>query len=143
MRTIFEVMGSPEGKRRHRSSIIGGKIHTYNLEENQLYEEKVRQSFVEKTGQLQSDSKNPLRLYLLIGVEIPKSTSKRKRQKMLSGEIFPCVKPDFDNVSKIICDALNKVAFDDDRQIVEAHIYKRYTERPFVRVQLEEVDGNE
>lgn len=36
-----------------------------------------------------------------------------------------------------------KVAFDDDRQIVEAHIYKRYTERPFVRVQLEEVDGNE
>ena len=123
--------------------MIGGKVHTYNPEENRLYEEKVRQAFVEKTGHLQSDNKNPLRLYLLIGFEPPKSTSKRKRQKMLSGEIFPCVKPDFDNVSKIICDALNKVAFDDDRQIVEAHIYKRYTERPFVRVQLEEVDGNE
>ena len=140
---VFEVMGPPEGKRRHRSMMIGGKVHTYNPEENRLYEEKVRQAFVEKAGQLQSDSKNPLRLYLLIGFEPPKSTSKRKRQKMLSGEIFPCVKPDFDNVSKIICDALNKVAFDDDRQIVEAHIYKRYTERPFVRVQLEEVDGNE
>lgn len=30
---------------------------------------------------------------------------------------------DWDNLAKAICDALNGIAYDDDRQIVEAHVY--------------------
>lgn len=31
---------------------------------------------------------------------------------------------DWDNLAKLVCDALNGVAYDDDTQIVDAHIFK-------------------
>lgn len=33
-------------------------------------------------------------------------------------------KPDYDNCAKLVCDAINGVAWADDAQITEAHIYK-------------------
>jgi Holliday junction resolvase RusA-like endonuclease len=58
---------------------------------------------------------------------------------MLDGIVRPTKKPDFDNIGKIICDALNKIAYDDDSQIVEANIYKVYADIPRVEVTLTEV----
>ena len=54
------------------------------------------------------------------------------------GQLVPSVKPDLDNISKIILDALNKVAFNDDKQVAQLSITKRYGEQPFVKVYLEE-----
>lgn len=45
---------------------------------------------------------------------------------MLAGQIRPTVKPDCDNVSKIILDALNGVAFKDDSQVVGLWVEKWY-----------------
>jgi Holliday junction resolvase RusA-like endonuclease len=47
------------------------------------------------------------------------------------------VKPDWDNVGKIVCDALNGVAWHDDAQIVDAHVEKRYGIEPMVCVVIE------
>lgn len=47
---------------------------------------------------------------------------------MLSGQLYPTKKPDWDNVGKIICDALNGIAYRDDAQIVFAAVSKSYTE---------------
>ncbi len=69
---------------------------------------------------------------------IPKSTSKVKRAKMLTGEIRPTVKPDFDNIGKLIADALNKVAYDDDKCIVDAQVRKFYSDHPRTVVILRE-----
>ena len=63
---------------------------------------------------------------MLILYPIPKSTPKLKRQEMASGYILPTKKPDGDNVEKAVADALNKVAYDDDSQIVEAKWQKFY-----------------
>ena len=67
---------------------------------------------------------------------IPKATSKKKRIQMLNGEIRPTVKPDGDNILKIICDALNTIAFSDDKVLIDKHVEKWYGETPRVEVDL-------
>lgn len=60
----------------------------------------------------------PVRLLITVVV------AKAKSNKMS----HPMIKPDWDNVSKIVGDGLNKVAYKDDVQVVEAHVYKRFGE---------------
>lgn len=67
---------------------------------------------------------------------IPKSTSRKRAALMREGLIRPAKKPDFDNVAKVICDALNKIAYYDDAQIVEAAFAKFYADEPRVVVRL-------
>ena len=70
--------------------------------------------------------------------DIPKSTSKKKEAEMLSGEVSPTKKPDWDNIGKIISDALNKFAFKDDAQITDVRIFKKYAKTPKVIVKISE-----
>jgi Holliday junction resolvase RusA-like endonuclease len=58
---------------------------------------------------------------------------------MLDEEILPTVKPDADNVAKIICDALNTRngftgAWRDDSQVCELRFKKFYGKIPRVEV---------
>jgi Holliday junction resolvase RusA-like endonuclease len=71
--------------------------------------------------------------------EIPKSASKKNKQLMNNGGIRPTKKPDLDNIMKIVCDALNKVAYADDSQIVSAIVKKFYDEMPRVEIDIREV----
>ena len=48
---------------------------------------------------------------------IPRSAPKYKREAMLSGELVPLTKPDADNVLKLVLDALNGLAYLDDKQV--------------------------
>ena len=66
-------------------------------------------------------------MYIEAVFEIPKSTSKKRRLLMEAREELPCKKPDADNIAKVICDALNKVAYGDDTQICSLKVDKRYT----------------
>jgi Holliday junction resolvase RusA-like endonuclease len=58
----------------------------------------------------------------------------------MRGEIFPG-KPDWDNVGKIISDALNEVAYKDDSQIYQCTVAKMYSDRPRVFVQITTFEG--
>ena len=62
---------------------------------------------------------------------------------MLAGRTLPTKKPDADNVMKIILDALNGVAYEDDRQIVALAIRKTYGEKPGVRVEIRTIASEE
>ena len=57
---------------------------------------------------------------------------------MLCGGISPTKKPDWDNIGKIISDALNKFAFKDDSQITDVRILKKYAQSPKFVVQIGE-----
>jgi len=70
--------------------------------------------------------------------EIPKSKSKKFKEQALNGIKRPITKPDTDNIAKNIKDALNKIAFPDDSQIVLEIIEKRYAETPRVEVFIKE-----
>ena len=71
----------------------------------------------------------------------PASWSKKKRAAAMAGHIYPAVKPDADNLGKAFLDALNEIAYRDDKQVVECTIKKRYTfsedDTPHVTVHVE------
>ena len=58
---------------------------------------------------------------------------------MLLGELLPTVKSDLDNCLKSIMDALNGVAYEDDKQVVMATINKWYSEEPKAEIIIREV----
>lgn len=52
--------------------------------------------------------------------------------------------PDIDNIAKAVLDGLNGIAYDDDKQVVELHVYKHDRERRLgdsVRISVEGVTG--
>lgn len=63
-----------------------------------------------------------------IDVEVPASWSRKKREAALSGAVRPTGKPDLDNAAKLILDALNKIAWVDDSQVVRLTARKRYAD---------------
>ena len=67
---------------------------------------------------------------------------KKKREEMLAHNIRPTTKIDIDNISKAVCDALNKVAYYDDSQIVVLKARKYYADEPGVNITIYAV-GNE
>lgn len=73
-----------------------------------------------------------LAIELLAICPIPVSWSKKKQRSALAGEIRPASKPDFDNLLKLYCDALNGLLWEDDKQVVDGRCIKCYGEKPAV-----------
>lgn len=129
----LEVEGDPVAKGRPR--FFNGKTITPAKTSN--YENYVKELFIiNKQPKLDGYIKATINAFF----SIPKSTSKKKALLMASGDIRPTKKPDLDNIAKIILDALNKLAYDDDSQIVELTINKFYSDDPRVYLRLEEVN---
>jgi Holliday junction resolvase RusA-like endonuclease len=68
----------------------------------------------------------PVALTVTIWIEPPASWSKAKRSDAMATRRWVTVKPDVDNVLKLVGDALNGIAWADDKQIASACIEKRY-----------------
>ena len=49
----------------------------------------------------------------------------------------PTLKPDTDNIAKIVCDALNGVAYHDDKQITSLTVDKVWAEDGIERVEID------
>ena len=74
---------------------------------------------------------------------IPESDSNRQRNRKLAGIIRPCKTPDVDNIGKIVFDALNKLAYDDDAQVVDFQIRKFYSDRPRIEILVQAAETKE
>lgn len=84
----------------------------------------VKQCAVNQVGQ--PCLEGPLDVDVDIAVEVPASWSKRKQAQALVGLVRPTGKPDIDNCTKILMDALNKIVWRDDAQVVGLLVRKRY-----------------
>ena len=84
----------------------------------------------------------PLEISILALFPIPKYVSRKTKELMLNGRLFPTKKPDADNIIKVILDALNGVAYRDDVQICRVYFEKMYAEIPETKVLIKnyEVD---
>ncbi len=49
----------------------------------------------------------------------------------------PTLKPDTDNIAKVVCDALNGVAYHDDKQITSLTVDKVWADDGIERVEIE------
>lgn len=54
---------------------------------------------------------------------------------------WPITQPDRDKLERAVCDALTKVVWVDDSQVVTGPTEKRYSERPGVHVVVRELNG--
>ena len=133
----FVIPGEPKGKGRPRFSKVGAYVKTYTPADTASYENLVKVLCMEQKKRFSDTAQ--IKMEILTYYGIPKATPKYKREKMLLGEIRPIKKPDADNVAKIICDALNGVAYKDDTQVVDLHIKRYYSSDPRVEVFMEEV----
>ena len=128
------IDGQPQGKARARTTRYG----TYTPQKTVDYENLVKYTYIQETS-LKWQNKEPLEMEIIARYEVPKATNKTNRAKMLQGLLYPTKKPDADNVAKIICDALNNVAYSDDAQIIKLTITKEYSEIPCVIVLIDEI----
>lgn len=137
MKVDFVIQGKVQAKQRPRFNRYSGKTYTPN--ETIAYENWVKTCYLEKYKDKELMEK-PLRVTIKAYFEIPKSTSKKRKQQMMDNEILPMVKPDTDNIAKGVLDSLNGIAYKDDKQVVELIVNKFYNNTPYVSVMIEEIE---
>lgn len=133
MQVKFTIDGEPKGKGRPRFS----KGRVYTPEKTASYESLVALAYRNAAKGYKFTSPVLVKIYAFH--KPPKSASKKVNTDMLCGLIRPTKKPDLDNIAKIVLDGLNKVAWDDDVQVVEMIVGKFYSTEPYVMVVVEEL----
>lgn len=136
MKIKLVIPGTPMAKQRPR--VLKNGI-TYTPKQTVNYETFVKQLYIMEHQQKRIEG--PIKATITAYMPIPKSTSKKRKKLMQENKILPTKKPDWDNVGKIITDALNGLAYDDDKQIVDARVIKLYSDNPRVEVELEELEA--
>lgn len=133
----FIVEGDPQGKARPRFSKKSGTVYT--PAKTAKYEKLIRKAFLGAGGKA-----IPSDCYVGITVDayfpIPKSYTKGKRLACQCIINRPAKKPDIDNTLKVVLDALNKAAYEDDKQVVEVSCRKWYSQSAgYLRISVREV----
>ena len=136
---LFKIPGKVQAKQRPRFNVKNGRAYTPQQTVN--YENYVKVCYIDYMNQFGWESlKGAISAEIEVFMQIPKSDSKKMKEAKLSGKIRPQVKPDVDNLCKTILDALNGLAYDDDKQVVECVVKKYYGEEPSVYVKLKSLD---
>lgn len=134
MEVTFVIPGDPFGKQRPRVNTVTRSAFTPAKTKN--YESWVRMCYLQDFRTWKFPD-GPLWVHIDAYYQIPKSTSMKKTSEMIAGKIRPTIKPDYDNIGKAVCDALNGIAYRDDAAIVSAVIDKWYTlDNPRVIVKI-------
>lgn len=141
MEKRLSITVEPAPKERPRATVVGGHARIYTPRTTETYEKKIRDAWVKAHGDKPMEGQLLARIFY--GFPIPKSTPKKKIPDMLARIIRPTVKPDLDNLDKAVMDALNKVAYKDDSQIVAKVSKKHYAEVPHVTVIIAEYGKEE
>jgi Holliday junction resolvase RusA-like endonuclease len=129
----FTVPGQPQGKGRPRIGRVAGHARMFTPEKTANYESMVA-LFAHQAMQGRPLLAGPVAVALELVQAIPASWSKVKRVRAENGEIFPTTKPDIDNTTKAIFDAINGVVWVDDVQVVSLTARKSYGAAPRVCV---------
>lgn len=134
----FTVYGEPVAQGRPRASTRNGFVRMYDPKNSKDFKQYVKLVASEyKPDQLLS---GPLQLDVKVFKPALKSFSKKKKLEAEQGLLRPISKPDVDNYVKGIKDALNKVIWNDDSQIVDLHVSKYYSETPRIEVAVQTLE---
>ncbi len=132
----IRVDGKPVAKGRPRIGMSGGgRPMAFTPAHTRKYEAQLRLA-----AQYAMDGMDPLQgpvaVKITADIPVPKSYSKKKKAKCLSGEVHPTKRPDLDNYAKIAFDACNEIVFVDDNQITTFRCDKRYSTKPGLTIEI-------
>ena len=136
----FIVETLPKAKARPRFARRGKYVHTYTPKTTQDYERLIAEQFLAQGGTVFDYPY--LEMSVTAYFPIPKSTRKAEKLLYSTGNVPYPHKPDTDNLGKSIADALNKVAYLDDRQIVFLKVKKFYGTVPKIIIKIREIEVN-
>lgn len=135
----FIVEGKPQGKARARTfyNARAGKMQSITPEQTKSYEDLIRWKYRAAGGGYYGEK--TLQVHIKAVYPIPKAFSKAKQGEALEDKIRPTTKPDCDNIIKVVLDALNGVAYYDDKQVVCVSCNKYYGEIGYLAIEINEI----
>lgn len=119
----FTVPGPPKGQPRPRATTINGKARMYESEKGRSWKQVIA-SWAIHYGVRQIIG--PVGVLAIAYLPRPKRLCRKSDPP---GAIWSEVKPDFDNIAKAVCDALNGIAYADDKSVVFGACLKAYHEK--------------
>ena len=151
-RIEFVIKGEPFGKQRPRIVSRNGYARAYTPEKTTNYESKVLNAYLESVKDTKYENIIPFAdrplfctilatFGLVKGDYGKKGLNKQGREKLQTQ--FCDKHIDSDNIAKIIQDALNGIAYKDDKQICGLLVIKTWGEIASVKVTLEDCPRKE
>lgn len=149
----FTVLGEPFGKLNMQPLSIGGHARAFNPKQNIEYMGRVIDALDKCPDIVKFEKDEEVWIIIVAYFKIPKQHYRYHKKTgttdldktgvlMKEHKLKPTKKPDLDNISKVICDAISKQGnvWYDDSQITCEVLMKFYDEKPRVEVTLEKVE---
>jgi Holliday junction resolvase RusA-like endonuclease len=130
----FSVAGKPMAKARVRFTAKG---HAYTPGKTVAYEGQLALAASQAMNG-QPPVEGPVAVTLEVHIPIAASWPAKKRLAAQSDKLRPTGKPDLDNFAKML-DALNLIVWNDDSQIVELCVFKRYSLYPQMAITVDTI----
>ena len=135
----FTVYGEPVAQGRPKMTVINNRPVAYDPKRSRDFKGDVKRVAQDHVPErmLQGALEVGIKVYR----PIPKSFSKRKRALAMSGELLPTTKPDLKNYIAGVEDALEKMIYENDSQIVRytPDTGKYYGDPPRIEVSIKEL----
>lgn len=125
----FRIEGAPTAKGRPRFARIGAHVRAYTPKKTEGAENTIK---LIASNALASPFNGAVEIFIVFGMPIPKSTSKKRSEGLKSSPHLK--RPDVDNLVKLVLDALNGVAWDDDSQVFSIVARKVYSDDPYTEI---------
>lgn len=132
---VIHLAGPPRGKGRPRFGRRGSFVAVWTDKKTTGYENLLSDAAIEAMKPALPHL-GALSVRIEAGMPIPDSWSQKKQRAAIAGDVAHIGKPDFDNIAKIVGDALNKIVWKDDSQIIVCAFRKFYAADPALTVSV-------
>ena len=138
----FSISLEPMASPRPKFSSRGGFVKAYMPKPYMAWKKRFLLAWLVYRAKKKAKGK-PLFVKIGFYIEPTQAIAKvKKNQLALENETMPViVKPDIDNLQKSVLDALNGYAWHDDNQISDIYAKKRYSLKPRVEIEIEEIEN--
>lgn len=113
------------------------KKQTYTPDKIKEYEKLVRERFLEETQNSRFADDALLEIYITVLAKMPKGATPEEQARMFNGRANNAKTPDLNKITKIVCEALEGVAYKDTVQITKVSAIKAWSVYPSVWVTIE------
>lgn len=137
----FVINGEPIAQERARFTTRGGFARAYDPAKSRRAKADILGQ-VKMAMRTQFDFKpleNAIELTLTFYRPMPKGKSKKWRENAKNGVVLPTSRPDVDNYTKLVKDALNGYLWLDDSQVTDVIARKRYSDTPRIEIEVQEI----
>ncbi len=137
----IKVKGTIVPKQRPRATTIGGFARMYTPSKTKIYEERIANQWIQDTNNFVFDEDKLLHVQIFARFTVPKSMSAKNKAEVFFGKRLAPTAKDCDNIAKVVLDALNGVAYKDDKQVVSLDVHKLYTtEEEYIQIFIQDYD---